>query len=58
MAVSFMAAKQSKPDSTSLRQFTKGNEFDYRCKGFELKAVSRSEFEALKRLGDYEELHD
>jgi hypothetical protein len=35
-----------------------GNEYDYRCKGFELKAVSRSEFEALKRFGDYEELHD
>jgi hypothetical protein len=35
-----------------------GNEYDYRCKGFELKAVPRSEFEALKRFGDYEELHD
>jgi hypothetical protein len=35
-----------------------GNEYNYRCKGFELKAVSRSEFEALKRFGDYEELHD
>ena len=35
-----------------------GNEYDYKCKGFELKAVPRSEFEALKRFGDYEELHD
>jgi hypothetical protein len=35
-----------------------GNEYDYTCKGFELKAVSRSEFEALKRFGDYEKLHD
>jgi hypothetical protein len=26
--------------------------------GFELKAVPRSEFEALKRFGDYEELQD
>jgi hypothetical protein len=33
-----------------------GNEYDYKCKGFELKAVPRSEFEALKRFGDYEEL--
>jgi hypothetical protein len=29
-----------------------GNEYDYKCKGFELKAVPRSEFEALKRFGD------
>jgi hypothetical protein len=35
-----------------------GNEYDYKCKGFELKAVPRSEFEALKRFGDYEELPD
>ena len=35
-----------------------GDEYDYKCKGFELKAVSRSEFEALKRFGDYEELQD
>jgi hypothetical protein len=35
-----------------------GNEYDYKCKGFELKAVSRSEFEALKRFGDYAELQD
>jgi hypothetical protein len=33
-----------------------GNEYDYKCNGFELKAVPRSEFEALKRFGDYEEL--
>jgi hypothetical protein len=35
-----------------------GNEYDYKCKGFELKAVSRAEFEALSRFGDYTELHD
>jgi hypothetical protein len=35
-----------------------GNEYDYKCKGFELKAVPRSEFEALKRFGDYTELQD
>jgi hypothetical protein len=35
-----------------------GNEYDYKCKGFELKAVPRSEFEALKRFGDYEEISD
>jgi hypothetical protein len=35
-----------------------GSEYDYKCKSFELKAVPRSEFEALKRFGDHEELHD
>jgi hypothetical protein len=35
-----------------------GNEYDYKCEGFELKAVPRSEFEALKRFGDYKELQD
>src|SRR5262245_12650104 len=35
-----------------------GNEYDYKCKGFELKEVSRSEFEALKRFPDYEHLSD
>ena len=35
-----------------------GNEYDYKCNGFELKAVTRSEFEALKRFGDYTELED
>jgi hypothetical protein len=35
-----------------------GNEYDYKCNGLELKAVSRSEFEALRRFGDYTELHD
>jgi hypothetical protein len=35
-----------------------GNEYDYKCKGFELKAVSKSEFDALKRFGDYNELQD
>jgi hypothetical protein len=35
-----------------------GNEYDYKCKGFELKAVTRSEFEALKRFGDHQELQD
>ena len=35
-----------------------GNEYDYKCKGFELKAVKRSEFEALKRFADYTELLD
>jgi hypothetical protein len=35
-----------------------GNEYDYKCKGFELKAVSRSEFEALKRFRDYTEPQD
>jgi hypothetical protein len=35
-----------------------GNEYDYKCKGFALKAVTRSEFEALKRFGDYTELQD
>jgi hypothetical protein len=35
-----------------------GNEYDYKCKGLELKAVPRGEFEALKRFGDYTELHD
>jgi hypothetical protein len=34
------------------------NEYDYKCEGFELKAVPRSEFEALKRFGDYTELQD
>jgi Lon protease-like protein len=35
-----------------------GNEYGYKCKGFELKAVPRNEFEALKRFGDYTELQD
>jgi hypothetical protein len=35
-----------------------GNEYDYKCKGFELKAVPRSEFDALKTFGDYTELQD
>ena len=35
-----------------------GNEYDYKCKGFELKAVPESEFEALRRFGDYTELQD
>jgi hypothetical protein len=35
-----------------------GNEYEYKRKGFELKAVPRSEFEALKRFGDYTELQD
>jgi hypothetical protein len=35
-----------------------GNEYDYKCNGFELRAVPRSEFEALKRFGDYTELQD
>jgi hypothetical protein len=35
-----------------------GNEYDYKCKGFELKAVPRSEFEALRRFEDYTELQD
>ena len=35
-----------------------GHEYDYKCKGFELKAMPRSEFEALKRFGDYTELQD
>ena len=30
----------------------------YEGKHFEAKAVSRGEFEALKRFGDYEELRD
>jgi hypothetical protein len=32
------------------------NERDWISVHFEAKRVSRSEFEALKRLGDYEEL--
>jgi hypothetical protein len=35
-----------------------GKEYDYKCKGFELKAVPRSESEAPKRFGDYTELQD
>jgi hypothetical protein len=35
-----------------------GNDYDYKCKGFELKAIPRSEFEALKRFGDHTELQD
>jgi hypothetical protein len=35
-----------------------GNEYDYKGKNFETKAVSRSEFEALRRFGDYTELQD
>ena len=39
------------------------NKFDsagwhYEGKRFEAKAVSRGEFEALKRFGDYEKLRD
>ena len=35
-----------------------GNEYDYKGKRLVLQPVSRSEFEALKRFGDYAELHD
>ena len=35
-----------------------GNEYDCTGEHFESKAVSRGEFEALKRFGDYEELSD
>ena len=35
-----------------------GNEYDYKGKHFEATGASRAEFEALKRFGDYEELHD
>ena len=35
-----------------------GNEYDFTREHFEAKAVSRGEFEALKRFGEYEELHD
>jgi len=35
-----------------------GNEYDFTRKHFEAKAVSRSEFEALKGFSDYEELSD
>jgi len=35
-----------------------GNEYDWMGEHFEAKAVSRGEFEALKRFGDYEELND
>jgi hypothetical protein len=35
-----------------------GNEYDFSGKRLELRPVSRSEFEALKRFGHYEELHD
>jgi hypothetical protein len=35
-----------------------GNDFDYKGKHLVLQPVPRSEFEALKRFGDYEELHD
>ena len=34
----------------------KGADFEFKGKHFEAKAVSRGEFEALKRFGDYEEL--
>ena len=33
-----------------------GNAWHYEGKHFEARAVSRSEFEALKRFGDYKEL--
>ena len=36
----------------------KGADFESKGKHFEAKAVSRGEFEALKRFGDYEELRD
>ena len=52
------ATEQPKPESRGLSQNPVGNEYDYKCKGFELKAVPRSEFEALKRFGDYTELQD
>ena len=35
-----------------------GNGYDWTGEHFESKAVSRSEFEALKRYPDYEELSD
>ena len=35
-----------------------GNGYDWTGEHFESKAVSRSEFEALKRFPDYEELSD
>jgi hypothetical protein len=34
------------------------NGYDYKGKRLELRSVSRSEFEALKRFGDYTELQD
>jgi hypothetical protein len=35
-----------------------GNEYDYKGKHLVLQPVSRSEFEPLKRFGDYTELND
>ena len=35
-----------------------GSEYDYKGKRLELRPVSRSEFEALNRFGDYTELQD
>jgi hypothetical protein len=35
-----------------------GNEYDYKGKHIVLQSVPRSEFEALRRFGDYTELQD
>jgi hypothetical protein len=35
-----------------------GNEYDYKCMHLVLQPVPTSEFEALKRFGDYTELQD
>jgi hypothetical protein len=42
----------------SLRQTVWVMNYDYKCKGFELKAVNRSEFETLRQFRDYTELQD
>jgi hypothetical protein len=44
--------------TTSTGTTSTGARWHYEGKRFEVKAVSRGEFAALKRFGDYEELRD
>jgi hypothetical protein len=46
-----------KPGTGKLKEFDWAH-WHYEGKRFEAKAVSRGEFQALKRFGDYEELRD
>ena len=53
-----MVRQQKQPGTTDGRIGIMSNKRDRIGEYFEAKAVSRGEFEALKRFGDYEELID
>ena len=54
----YVMVRQRQPSTTDGRICIMSNERDRISEYFESKAVSRGEFEALKRFGDYEQLSD